>query len=156
MSKRKVAHDSFTLERVYPASPAKVFKAWARAESKARWFVGPPGWQQQKRELDFRVGGQEIVIGQVPDHLPHHFLATYHDIVDNQRIVYSYHMLIGDTPISVSLATVQIEPEGSGTRLTFTEQCAFLDDFDDNGGRKEGTGYMLDNIGKFLAASEAH
>jgi uncharacterized protein YndB with AHSA1/START domain len=156
MSKRKVAHDSFTIERVYPAAPAKVFKAWARAGSKARWFVGPAGWQQQKREFDFRVGGQEIVVGQVPGQVAHHFLATYHDIVENQRIVYSYHMLAGDTPISVSLATVQIEPEGSGTRLSFTEQCAFLDDYDDAGSRAEGTGYLLDNIGRFLAAAEAH
>jgi dihydrofolate reductase len=32
--------------------------------------------------------------------------------------------------ISVSLATVELAPEGAGTRLVFTEQCAFLDGHD--------------------------
>ena len=151
MSKRKVAHDHFTIERVYPASPARVFKAWARAESKARWFVGPGEWQQQKREFDFRVGGIEILSGQIPGQVPHHFHAVYHDIVENQRIVYGYHMLAGETPISVSLATVQLEPEGTGTRLSFTEQCAFLDDFDDAGSREQGTRQLLEQLGAALA-----
>ncbi|HWY24684.1 MAG TPA: SRPBCC family protein [Nevskia sp.] len=156
MSKRKVVHDSFTIERIYPAAPTRVFKAWAKPESKARWFVGPGEWQQQKREFDFRVGGQEIVSGQIPGQVAHHFLAVYHDIADNQRIVYSYHMLAGDTPISVSLATVQIETEGTGTKLIFTEQCAFLDDYDGVASREEGTRYLLDNLGAALAAAEAH
>lgn len=151
MSKRKVVHDSFTIERVYPASPARVFKAWANAESKARWFIGPGEWKLFKRELDFRVGGQEVLSGQIPGQVAHHFHAIYHDIVQDQRIVYGYHMLLGDTPISVSLATVQIEPEGSGTRLVFTEQCAFLDDFDDRGSREEGTRLLLDQLGTWLA-----
>jgi uncharacterized protein YndB with AHSA1/START domain len=155
MSKRRVVHNSFTIERSYPASPAKVFKAWARAESKASWFAGPGGWEQHKREFDFRVGGREVVVGQIPGQpVAHHFIAVYHDIVENQRIVYGYHMLAGDTPISVSLATVQIEPQGTGTRLVFTEQCAFLDDFNDGGGREEGSRLLLDNLGAFL--KDAH
>ena len=58
MSKHTVAHSSFTIERSYPAAPARVFKAWASAEAKARWFSGPSDWQVLKREMDFRVGGQ--------------------------------------------------------------------------------------------------
>ena len=42
-------------------------------------------------------------------------------------------MHIGDTRISVSLATIELKPEGTGTRLTFTEQGAFLDGYDDPG-----------------------
>lgn len=156
MNQRRVAHGSFTIERSYPAAPARVFRAWANPESKARWFFGPGGWQMHRRELDFRVGGQETVSGQVPGEVPHHFHAVYHDIVESQRIVYSYHMLAGDTPISVSLATVQIEAEGTGTKLIFTEQCAFLDDFDDAGSREEGTHILLDQLGAALAAAEVH
>jgi uncharacterized protein YndB with AHSA1/START domain len=151
MSQRKVAHSSFTIERSYPAAPARVFKAWASAQAKARWFFGPDGWQMQRREMDFRVGGQETVSGQVPGQAAHHFHAVYHDIVDNQRIVYSYHMLAGETPISVSLATVQLHAEGSGTRLVFTEQCAFLDDYDDVGSREQGTRQLLEQLGAALA-----
>jgi uncharacterized protein YndB with AHSA1/START domain len=105
----------------------------------------------QRREMDFRVGGQETVSGQVPGQAAHHFHAVYHDIVDNQRIVYSYHMLADETPISVSLATVQLHAEGSGTRLVFTEQCAFLDDYDDVGSREQGTRQLLEQLGAALA-----
>ena len=41
MSERSATHGTFTLERVYEASPARVFKAWADPAIKARWFVRP-------------------------------------------------------------------------------------------------------------------
>ena len=151
MSKHTVAHSSFTIERSYPAAPARVFKAWASAEAKARWFSGPSDWQVLKREMDFRVGGQETLSGQPPGQAAHHFHAVYHDIVENQRLVYSYHMLLAETPISVSLATVQLHAEGSGTRLVFTEQCAFLDGYDDAGSREQGTRQLLEQLGAALA-----
>ena len=49
----------------------------------------------------------------------------------NERIIYGYDMHLDDKRISVSLATVEFKPAGKGTRLTFTEQGAFLDGFDD-------------------------
>lgn len=59
-------------------------------------------------------------------------------------------MHIGGTRISVSLATVELRPAGKGTRLVFTEQAVFLDDFDDGGGRERGTGVLLDQLGVAL------
>jgi Activator of Hsp90 ATPase homolog 1-like protein len=60
------------------------------------------------------------------------------DIVPDQRIVYSYEMYSGDDRMSVSLATVEIVPGEDGTRLTYTEQAAFLDGIDKPEGREEG------------------
>ena len=82
----------------------------------------------------------------------HAFDGIYHDIVPDRRIVYSYSMRLGERRISVSLTTIDIEPAGSGTRLTFTEQSAFLDGYDDLAGREEGTGIGLDNLGAALQA----
>jgi hypothetical protein len=45
---------------------------------------------------------------------------------------------------AVSLATVEFKPAGAGTRLIFTEQAAFLDDFGDGGGRQRGTAALLE------------
>jgi hypothetical protein len=50
----------------------------------------------------------------------------------------------------VSLATVELQPKGAGTRLKFTEQAVFLDDFNDAGGRERGTGFLLDQLGEAL------
>lgn len=60
----------------------------------------------------------------------HTFDGVYRDIVEDRRIVYAYDMYTDDTRISVSLATIDLEPEGDGTRLTFTEQRAYLDGHD--------------------------
>lgn len=39
MTNRSVLHATFTLERTYPATPARVFAAWADPAAKARWFA---------------------------------------------------------------------------------------------------------------------
>ena len=110
-----VAHGSFTLERVFPQKPATVFGAFATAEGKARWFSGGADWKPLVREMDFRVGGHERAKGQWANGTVTDFLAHYHDIVQDRRIVYSYHMLINEEPISASLATLEFRAEGSGT-----------------------------------------
>src|SRR5262249_16904297 len=134
-------------------APPRVFAAWADPAAKARWFVGPEGWQELRREMAFRVGGHERLIGRHRDGRVSDFDARYHDIVPDRRIVYSYGMLVDDRRISVSLATVELVPDGRGTRLTFTEQAAFLDGFDGAAGREQGTGLLLDQLGAALEAA---
>ncbi len=68
----------------------------------------------------------------------------------DQRIVYTYDMHLDDARISVSLATVELEPAGAGTRLIFTEQGVFLDGYDDAGSREHGTRELLDKLGASL------
>jgi len=154
MTERFAEHGTFTIERVYPAAPARVFRAWADPAAKARWFVGPKtAWKETYRAFDFRVGGSERVTGGPPGEPAHSFDARYWDIVPDERIVYAYEMHIGDTRISVSLATVEFKPSGGGTRLVFTEQAVFLDGYDDAGSRERGTKVLLDQLGAALQAS---
>jgi hypothetical protein len=49
--------------------------------------------------------------------------------------------------------TVELEAEGAGTALTYTEQGVFLDGIDDPAERERGTTDLLDNLGRFLATS---
>ena len=65
------------------------------------------------------------------------YTATFQDIVPNERIVTTYDMTADQKRISVSLATVEVKAEGKGTRLTLTEQGAYLDGSDD--GSLEGS-----------------
>src|ERR1700738_1576453 len=78
------------------------------------------------------------------------FDATYHDVIPNERLVYSYEMHLDDKKISVSLATMQLKAEGGKTTLMVTEQGAFLDGYDDAGSREQGTGHLLDALGASL------
>jgi uncharacterized protein YndB with AHSA1/START domain len=75
--------------------------------------------------------------------------------VPDERIVYAYEMHRDETRISVSLATVQLEAEGVGTRLTYTEQGAFLDGEDEPEYREQGTGSLLDALGAELGRQPA-
>ncbi len=146
MNERSATHATFVIERVYDASPARVFAAWATPEGKGSWFVGPEGWSQMERVFEFRVGGEERVKGRFPGGRTSDFRSRYFDIVSNRRIVYTYDMYIDATKISVSLATVEFLAEGAGTRLVITEQGAFLDGYDDAGNRERGTRGLLDQV----------
>jgi uncharacterized protein YndB with AHSA1/START domain len=151
MTERSARHATFTIERVYDATPARVFAAWADPAAKRRWFVGPAGkWKELSREQDFQVGGRERVSGGFSGSPVSSFDGRYLDIVPDQRIVYAYDMHLDKTRISVSLATIEFKPTGKGTRLIFTEQAVFLDDYDDAGGREHGTGGLLDNLAAAL------
>jgi uncharacterized protein YndB with AHSA1/START domain len=150
-NERSVAHGEFHLERVYDAPVAHVWKALTEQEAKARWFAGTPGsWELLERQMDVRVGGRERLQGRWQSGLVTTFDAVYQDVVPNERLVYCYQMFLDDRKISVSLATLQLEPAGRGTRLKVAEQGAFLDGFDDAGSRERGTGHLLDALGASL------
>ncbi len=156
MPERSVTHATFVIERTYPASPARVFAAWSSSGAKSAWFHGPAEWDRRaEHALDFRVGGRESVSGGPKGGAVHHFEAIYQDIVPDQRIITSYEMRLDDKRISVSLATVELKPAGAGTRLTYTEQGAFLDGYDDAGQREHGTRGLLDQLGAALAREAA-
>jgi uncharacterized protein YndB with AHSA1/START domain len=79
------------------------------------------------------------------------FDAIYHEVVPRERLVYAYELRIDDRKISVSLATLEIEPAGAGrTKLKIYEQSAFLDGYEDAGSRERGTAGLLDKLGASL------
>ena len=148
---RSVAHASFHLERTYDAQVARVWRALTDEAGKAKWFSGTPGrWELLERRMDVRVGGTERVRGRWEGGVVSTFDAMYHDVIANERLVYSYVMHLDDKKISVSLATIQLKTLGNKTTLMVTEQGAFLDGYDDAGSREHGTGFLLDALGASL------
>jgi uncharacterized protein YndB with AHSA1/START domain len=152
---RSVTHATIVVERTYDVSPARVFAAWADPAVKARWFASPEEWGPDEFELDFRVGGRELNRGGPKGGPVYTFEGHYQDIVTDQRIVYSYSMHLDQTLISVSVATVELHPEGAGTRLVLTDQGAYLDGHDSSGQREQGAGALLDALGAELGREPA-
>jgi uncharacterized protein YndB with AHSA1/START domain len=150
MKERSTTHATFVIERDFKHAPAKVFDAFANPKSKAKWFGGPEEWAKSNEAFDFRVGGKESVSGGPVGGPVHHYNATYWDIVPNERIVSSYEMHINDRRISVSLASMEFNANGSGTRFVLTEQGIFLDGYDDAGERERGTLELLGQLEAFL------
>jgi len=148
MTERSIAHGSFTVTRSYPAKPSRVFKAWANPEFKRKWF-GSPKEDDPTSIFEFRVGGREYNAGKFGNDT-FTFDVRYQDIVPDQRIIYTYEMTMNGQRISVSLATIEIEPEGDGTRMTVVEHGAFLDGLDNVRQREEGTNALMDALGNSL------
>jgi uncharacterized protein YndB with AHSA1/START domain len=71
--------------------------------------------------------------------------------------VFTYDLSFGGPLVSVSIATVEFHPAdgGSGTQLTYTEHGAFFDGLDDPALRENGTGGMLDQLGRLLEGEPA-
>jgi len=148
---RSVAHATFHLERTYDAPVARVWQALTDEAAKQKWFGGTDGrWELLERRMDVRAGGSERVKGRWEGGVVSTFDAVYHDVIANQRLVYSYEMHLDDKKISVSLATMQLKADNGKTTLTVTEQGAFLDGYDDAGSREHGTGHLLDALGTSL------
>ena len=145
----RVIHDGFTLERIFKASPARVFAAWASHEQKKKWFGLVDGWVEEINTLDFREGGEERQAGRFPNGMHSDFRNRYIEI-----IVYTYEMYIDGRRISVSLASVSLEPSGNGTKLTLIENGIYLvrfaADADDNCQRRQGTEEILDELVRYL------
>ena len=146
-------HASFSVERSYPVPPSRVFAAFADPDLKAQWFRGPDGWEPTTRELDFREGGREVTAGHVPGDWSSRFEATYHVVAADEQIVYTYVMFHNDLRLSVSVASIELEPVdgGAATRLTFTEQGAYLEGGEEaNKDREQGTRLLLEQVAGVL------
>jgi uncharacterized protein YndB with AHSA1/START domain len=145
MSFKPTVHSAFTLERTLDAPPALVFEAWSTPEGKKKWFVAHSA-KEHLREMDFRVGGKDALIGEWPNGMKSEFRCQYFDIKPNERIIYTYEMFLDGVKISTSLATVDFQPKGKGTRMVLTEQHAFVDGYEDKGSRERGTSDLLDQF----------
>ncbi|WP_332679195.1 SRPBCC family protein [Brevundimonas sp.] len=151
-----VAHGTFVVERRYDASPARVFRAHSDPDAFRRWFAESENWTIHEWVQDFRVGGGFTGRFRFGDESNDTWFndTAYLDIVPDRRIVLSYVMgrVKGDGKqrASASLATTELVADGSGARLIYTEQGAFLEGADDIRMREEGCAEMLEALGREL------
>jgi uncharacterized protein YndB with AHSA1/START domain len=157
MTEARFFHGTFTLNRVWAASPERVFAAWSDPRIKAQWFTGPADrWSVVRRVMDFRVGGEEVLEGRFHESgMVTLFEARYHVIESARRLVYSYDLHLSGNFHSVTLSSLELQPQDNGTRVAYTEQIVFLDGKDGTTDRRNGTGLQFDAIETVLRASGA-
>ena len=145
-----VTHGTFSVERIYRHSPARVFHALSDEATARRWRAEGDGWQVNEFRLDFRLGGGEVSRFSHQGGPEIRLDGQYHEIVQDERIVFAYRMAIGAQALSASLTTIELFAEGGGTRLVQTEQGAYFGDVDSIEGRKEGTLGLLEKLAEDL------
>ena len=153
MTKLSVVHATITIERTFKAPPARVFAAFAKPATKRRWFAEGFGMRVDEFSLDFRVGGRETFLITPEDGESIANETVYQDIVPNRRIICAFTMATDGKPFSASLGTFQLEPDGDGTKLTFTEQAAFLEGGDNPKQRKGGWTQLFEKLADVLKKS---
>jgi len=143
-------YDTFTIERTYDSSLAHLYEAWADPTLKQKWFAGPEGWTELERKSDFRVGGTDVAHGRHVGNIESRFVATYHQIVPNDRIVFVYDMYVNGALISITLATAEFVASGRSAKLRYTEQSVYFDEKHGASSRKRGTEQLLDQLARAL------
>jgi uncharacterized protein YndB with AHSA1/START domain len=158
MAAQLVLHHTFVIERRFAHSPARVFAAFADPAKKRRWMGGESDPSHATREAhgdtfiidshtcDFRVEGVERWRFRANGALMTND-TFYLDIVPDRRIVFAYTMAAGDTRFSSSHTTIELVPDGSGTKVIFTEQGAYFDNKPESAaGREHGTRSLFDAL----------
>lgn len=106
-----------TVDRVLTAPPDTVFRALTDPGLFGRW-MGPHGSTVTVTEMELAIGGRLAFDIQLPDNGPSFSLYGYYEEIDpGRRLVHSWAMRGEDV---VSTVVFDLEPVGTGTRITVT------------------------------------
>src|SRR5579859_3452419 len=126
-SQRSQTHGTFAIERTFSAPVERVWYALSDNGARDQWFGGGAEFAVEKKSHEFRVGGHAEETGQWHGGPRSRFEATYTDIVEPQRIVFTYDMWVDERHLSTSVTTIALEDDGDQTRLTYVEQGVHFD-----------------------------
>ena len=141
-----LAHGTMVMERTYNASPARVFNAWGDIETRTRWSAPTPADKIVYETQDFREGGLDISHCGRDGELDYTARVTYLSIEANSLIVFTETVSYRGERKSHAQISVELTPEGAGTRLLLTMQIASFDGQAMIAGYDEGWTAALDNL----------
>lgn len=119
-----------TIERIFDAPRALVWKAWTDPEHLMRWW-GPKDFTSPACTVDLRVGGRYLFCMQSPDGQKYWSTGVYNEIIPLERLVCTdsfadeqgnvvpatYYGMGEDIPLEM-LVTITFEDHSGKTKMT--------------------------------------
>ena len=126
MTDVQMHHRTTVLEKAFGVPVTEVFAVWAEVEKRSLWNSPSDDVKIKYTEDDFSVGGKDVSLCLVGDQIMAEVVGVYHDIVPDERIIYTEIIKTGDGfMLGVSQVSVSFAPSGRGTEMVVTLQtCA--------------------------------
>src|SRR6266705_2898847 len=80
---------TLVIERVFKASPERMFKAWTDPAVLVTWW-GPVGFTTPECQVDLRAGGAWRTVMRAPDGRTHPVSGVYREILPPKRLVITW------------------------------------------------------------------
>lgn len=107
------------LEREYPASIERVYRAWSDPNQLTQWFRGSPGTKVESADVDLRVGGRyRIVIRSEDDEFV--VFGAYSAVEPPHLLEFTWQWEISSLEPAETLVRVELRPTEAGTHLRLT------------------------------------
>ena len=118
-------HPTVRLERIVPASPARVYRAWLEPELIRRWLA-PGGLEVARAEVEERVAGHYRIWHEESGADLGGFDCELLELVPDQRLVFRWGFVGPERnagPVYDSLLTLTMEDApGGATKLTLVHE----------------------------------
>jgi len=135
---------TLTVERRLGAPPEQVFDAWLNPDEAGRWLFRTPDGTLERCEIDARVGGGFRIDERRSADVAEHY-GDYVALERPRRIAFDFWTSFSDERTRI---TIDIAPDGDGSRLTLTHEGVW-DDYEDR--TRQGWTMMLDGLARTLA-----
>lgn len=136
------------IERLYTASPERLYEAWTRPEWISRWFAPTPEHTVVVPIFEPEIGGRYRLEFHHSGGNVHIVEGVFRELTPGRRIAMTWGWVHREFPDD-TLVTVELTPEGSGTRLVLThEHLPTVEEQQHHGQGWIGCLARLDSIGE--------
>ena len=143
-------HHIVVAQAQFKSSPSQVYAIWTDSANRHRWEPTPEGMKTHYLNYDFRIGGVEQSEMRQGGAVVAKLITRFFDIVPDHRLVFSVMVLVDDVPVSCSQNTLELVPEGTGTKLTCHEMVVWLHGNDLSIEHQGGWDLMLNRMVTFV------
>jgi uncharacterized protein YndB with AHSA1/START domain len=143
---------SITITRVFDAPRELVWKMFTEPEHFGHWFGGGPPVEvpASKISMDVQPGGEWAATMVFPDGNEMPFAGRYREVVEPERLVFTFENVANREDPVAELATVLFRDMDGKTEVSLT-QAGYMQPEEYAVGLKEGYGKFFDAIERRLA-----